>query len=403
MTDGAGPAGNDRLLAEILGRSTSLFAEDMAAAAARLTDAIEGKRLLVVGAAGSIGSAFVRQVARFRPARLHLVDINENALVEVVRDLRASSVELPDDFRTASLDYGRPEFHRFATDHASYDALINFSALKHVRAERDVYTLMRMIDVNVESLQRCMDMAGSLGVSRIFSVSTDKSVRPHNLMGATKNLMEKVLFQDGIAAVTGSARFANVAFSAGSLLEGFQMRLRKGQPLAAPTDVRRYFITDREAGELCLLACFLTDTREVVFPKLEASRHLLSLADIAEKVLAHHGYAAHRCSSEAEAIQARDVPAGKWPCYFSGSNTTGEKMVEEFHRLTDTIDEQRFQAAAVVRERATDPAVLRVFLAEMARIRASSRWTKSDIVAAIRTAVPELEHDELDRNLDQKM
>jgi FlaA1/EpsC-like NDP-sugar epimerase len=402
MASGASRS-EDALLARILGRSESLFAQDMAAESKRLADAIDGKRLLVIGAAGSIGGAFVRELARFRPARLHLVDISENALVELVRDLRSSPLKLPADFRTASLDYGRPEFIRFALDHAPYDALINFSALKHVRAERDVYSLLRMIEVNVASLNRCLDLSSRLGLARVFSVSTDKSVRPANLMGATKNLMEKALFRADLEPVASSARFANVAFSGGSLLEGFENRLRKGQPLSAPTDVRRYFISDREAGELCLLACFLTERRQVLFPKLDADRHLLSLADIARQVLEHHGLTPHLCATEQEAIQARNLPKDRWPCYFAASDTTGEKMVEEFHRTSDVVDGTRFHAAAVTREEPSDPRLLDAFLAEIERLRASPTWRKADIVAAIRAAVPELDHHELDRNLDQKM
>lgn len=398
MDRGASP-----LLARILGRPRSLFAADMSREAARLGDAIEGRRFLVIGAAGSIGGAFVRQLARFRPAALHLVDISENGLVELVRDLRSSPLVLPADFQTASLDYGREEFARFALANARYDALINFSALKHVRAERDVYSLMRMIDVNVLSLQRCVEMADRLGVSRLFSVSTDKSVRPGNLMGATKNLMEKVLFRGDLHPIASSARFANVAFSAGSLLEGFEQRLRKGQPLSAPSDVRRYFISEREAGELCLLACFLADRREVLFPKLDAGRHLMSLADIARQFLGHHGYEPLLCASEQEAIQAKGLPDGKWPCYFTASDTTGEKMVEEFHRPSDAIDTTRFEAAGVAREAPSDPLVLDAFFADIARLKAAETWRKADVVAALRKAVPELDHHELDRNLDQKM
>jgi FlaA1/EpsC-like NDP-sugar epimerase len=398
-----GGRSEEALLARILGRDDSLFAADMLAESESLAAAIDGKRLLVIGAAGSIGASFVRELVRFRPAGLHLVDISENGLVELVRELRSAPADLPRDFLTASLDFGGPEFRRFALDHAPYDALVNFSALKHVRAERDVYSLFRMIDVNVASLKRALDLSDRLGLARAFSVSTDKSVRPANLMGATKNLMEKALFRDGLAAVASSARFANVAFSGGSLLEGFEQRLRKGQPLSAPTDVRRYFISEREAGELCLLACFLADRRQVLFPKLEAERHLLSLADIATQVLAHRGLTPHLCASEEEAIHACNLPKDCWPCYFAASDTTGEKMVEEFHRLSDVVDSTRFRAAAATREQASDPRLLDGFLREIARLKDSTSWKKADVVAAIRAAVPELDHHELDRNLDQKM
>lgn len=384
------------LLSKILGRSRSMFADDMADHAQDLREAIGGRRLLITGAAGSVGSAFVKQVARYSPASLHLVDINESGLVELVRDLRSSPVQLPDDFRTVSIDFGSAEFAHFAADHP-HDVLVNFAAMKHVRAERDVYSLMRMIHVNVASPEACL---GWHDFARAFSVSTDKSVRPANLMGATKNLMEKVLFRDGPAPVSTSARFANVAFSAGSLLEGFEQRLRKGQPLAAPTDVRRYFISDVEAGELCLLACFLGSARQVFFPKLQQT-DLLSLADIAKAFLHHHGYEPKLCASEREAIETR--PGKHWPCYFSPSDTTGEKEAEEFFRPTDEVDWTSFRSVARVTEPASDPRVIANFLDRIRFIRAQPVWTKADVVAAIRKAVPELVHVERDRSLDEKM
>jgi FlaA1/EpsC-like NDP-sugar epimerase len=395
----------DDLLARILGRSHSLFAEDVAANGRRLAEAIGGKRLLVVGAAGSVGTSFVKQVARFAPACLHLIDISENGLVEAVRDLRSSplALALPQDFRTASLDFGGAEFARFAADHRPYDVFVNFAALKHVRAERDVYSLLRMIEVNVANLKSCLDRAAELGFARAFSVSTDKSVRPANLMGATKNLMEQVLFQRGFAPVATSARFANVAFSAGSLLEGFEQRLRKRQPLAAPTDVRRYIISEVEAGELCLLACFLGEARQVFFPKLRPETDLMSFADIAAAFLRHHGYEPRLCGSEREAIAARDLPRGQWPCHFAPTDTTGEKQVEEFFRPTDAVDETSFRAAGRTREVPADPRVVSEFLDRIQRIRAAPVWKKADVVEALRAAVPELAHRERDRNLDQKM
>ncbi|MBM3566841.1 MAG: NAD-dependent epimerase/dehydratase family protein, partial [Alphaproteobacteria bacterium] len=262
----------DPLLARILGRSRSLFADDVAANAAFLKAAINGARILVIGAAGSIGAAFVKQLAAFNPASLHLVDIDENDLVELVRDLRSSPLNLPPDFRTVTADFAGPEFLRYARENAPYDVLANFSALKHVRAERDVYSLARMIEVNVAALDRCLGQSDGLGFKRVFSVSTDKCVRPANLMGASKNLMEKVLFSRGGSFIATSARFANVAFSAGSLLEGFERRLAKGQPIAGPSDVKRYFISHEEAAQLCLLACFLGEDRQVFFPKLSEEK-----------------------------------------------------------------------------------------------------------------------------------
>lgn len=393
----------DPLLARILGRNRSLFADDVERYAKPLAEAISGSRILVVGAGGSIGGAFVRQLARYRPRSLHLVDINENTMVEVVRELRSSPLVLPEDFRTLSIDFGAMEFDRFVCAYGPYDTFINFSALKHVRSERDAFSLMRMVDTNVRALHGWLASDASASLSRAFSVSTDKSVRPVNLMGATKNLMEQVLFAHGDRAICTSARFANVAFSAGSLLEGFEQRLSKGQALAAPSDVKRYFISHEEAGQLCLLSCFLGATREVFFPKMTPEDDLMSCSDIAIQFLRHNGLEPLMCDSEEEARSMAKAPAGCWPCWFTRSDTTGEKAFEEFCRASDSIDATRFSQAAVAREAAPDAKVVDTFLAEIARLRAQPVWDKAEVVRVIRAAVPELQHVELERSLDQKM
>ncbi|MCC7015880.1 MAG: polysaccharide biosynthesis protein [Rhodospirillales bacterium] len=392
----------DPLLARVLGRARSLFADDVTTNATRLAEAIAGRRLLVVGAAGSIGAAFVKEVAVRDPAALHLVDIDENGLVELVRDLRSAPRPLPGDFRTVTADFAGIEFNRFVADHVPYDVFANFSAVKHVRAERDVYSLLRMVEVNIAALDRFLARADAHGFARIFSVSTDKSVRPVSLMGATKNLMEKALFSRPGGFTATSARFANVAFSAGSLLEGFENRLAKGQPLSAPNDVRRYFISHEEAAQLCLLACFLGRDREVFFPKLAATEHLISFPDIASLLLAERGLEALPCASEEEARRFAPPP-GRWPCYFSPSDTSGEKLEEEFFRREDILDLESFRAAGVVREEVVARRTIDSFLAAIQAIRAGPVWRKQDIAAAIRAAVPELDHVERGRDLDQKM
>jgi nucleoside-diphosphate-sugar epimerase len=394
----------DPLLSRILRRDRALFSDDIAANRPALQEAIQGKRLLVVGAAGSIGGAFVKQVVPFRPASLHLVDVNENTLVEIVRDLRSSDgMVLPEDFKTVSVDFGADEFLRFAADHGPYDAFVNFSAVKHVRSERDVYSLLRMIDVNVGALSRFLAHPSAQGLSRIFSVSTDKSVRPVNLMGASKNLMEKVLFEQAGQAVASSARFANVAFSAGSLLEGFASRLAKGQPLAAPSDVRRYFISHEESGQLCLLAAFLGRANEVFFPRFDPDSDLMTFSDIAIAFLRHHRLEPILCDSEDEARAMAAVPQGGWPCWFAPSDTTGEKPFEEFHRIGDRVDTTRFTALGVVAETSPPPGTVAAFLRDIEAVRASAFWQKDDVVAAVVRAVPELIHEERHKSLEQKM
>lgn len=391
----------DELLSRILGRSESLFQRDIAKSKARLHQAVAGKRLLIAGAAGSIGSAFVKAVVEYGPAAIHLVDIDENGLVETTRDFRSSSQPGSIDFRTVTLDLTGDEFSRFAGSNKPYDVFANFAALKHVRAERDVFSLLRMIQVNVTGLDSVLAASKQYGFRRVFSVSTDKSVRPANLMGATKNLMEKVLFSRPGEFTATSARFANVAFSAGSLLDGFERRLAKGQPLVGPSDVRRYFISHEEAAQLCLLACFLGEDRAVLFPKLDATRHLMSFPEIAGALLSSLGLKPFACTSEADLH--RPPPPGHWPCYFAPSDTSGEKPEEEFFRIDDVVDLGTFDAVGVAHEAVTARETIDAFVATIAAIRARPTWRKEDVQAAILTAVPELDHIERGRDLDQKM
>ncbi|TAN51901.1 MAG: UDP-N-acetylglucosamine 4,6-dehydratase [Rhodospirillales bacterium] len=395
---------DDALLSSLLGRSRSLFADDIEANRAAMTDVLRGKRLLIAGAAGSIGQAFVKQLLPFAPGALHLADLNENMLVELVRDLRSGNISLPSDFATYSIDVTGPEFIAMAEGAGPFDMFLNFSALKHVRAERDPYSLMRMIEVNVEALARYLDHPASRTLTRAFSVSTDKSVRPENLMGATKNLMERILLAHSDRLSANSARFANVAFSAGSLLEGFECRLAKQQPIAAPSDVKRYFISHAEAGQLCLLGACLCKTREVVFPKLEPEEHLISFETIARAYLAHHGLDPLLCADEAEAkARFKDRPAKAWPCVFSASDTTGEKLAEEFLRPGDKPDLSRFKEVGVVEEVLPDRALLDAFLCDVAALRQQGRWTKEALRHLIERAVPDLVHEERGKSLDQKM
>jgi FlaA1/EpsC-like NDP-sugar epimerase len=391
------------LIADILGRSRSLFAEAMEQAHERIAVAVSGQKIMVVGASGSIGSAFVAQLARFRPGALHLVDLSENTLVELVRDLRSSDIELPADFETFSIDYGSAEFRRLCDDVGPYDLFFNFAAMKHVRSERNVYSLLRMIDTNVLALNRFLNSPAAVGLKRAFSVSTDKVVRPANLMGATKNLMEKCLFAASGKLDVSSARFANVVFSDGSLLHGFGLRLAKRQPLALPGEISRYFMSQEEAGELCLLAATVGRNRDVFFPKMEASSDAKSFIEIAEIFLAHHGMKPLPCASEEEAKTRMGENPAVWPCVYSETNTTGEKPLEEFFRLDDTPDFQCYPNIGIVNEPAAEQGLIENFETRISALRGQDAWSKASIVEIIQQAVPELDHLELNRSLDSKM
>lgn len=391
-------------MSSITGRKRSLFSEDLEARSTELAEMTEPGRFLVVGGAGTIGQAVVKQLFIRNPRQLDVVDISENNLVELVRDIRSSIGYGQGDFRTFALDCGSVEFDAFVAAEGPYDFILNLSALKHVRSERDPYTLMRMIAVNVLNSLKLYRIARQ----RYFAVSTDKSTRPANLMGASKRMMELALAAEaGIHDIPlASARFANVAFSDGSLLHGFRERILKRQPLSAPTDVKRYFISQQESGELCLLSAMLANSREIFFPKLEPDQHLLTFSEIAGRFLRQLGYEPRLCSSEDEArsLAASGPTDGTWPCYFFESDTTGEKPVEEFHAPGDNLDMDRFQAIGVLLDAFPESdAGVRRFLREIDRMRGDGAWSKAELVELFRECVPELDHRETHKYLDQRM
>jgi FlaA1/EpsC-like NDP-sugar epimerase len=384
-----------------------MFADDLADHLSEISESVHGSRVLVIGAAGSIGSAFVRQLLPLQPAGLHLVDISENNLVEVVRDLRSSQVTLPDDFKTFAIALGSREFDQMLQSEEDYEYVVNFSAVKHVRSERDPFSLMRMLHTNVEAVKDLLDLLACTATKKHFSVSSDKATNPANVMGATKIFMERVLLAYSDRIPFSTARFANVAFSDGSLLYGFLQRLAKKQPFSAPYDVKRYFISDEEAGQLCLLSCFLGENRDIYFPKLDEETDLLTFSEIAVIVLAANGYAPDLCYSEDDARKkAAGLPTGgkTWPCYFFESDTTGEKSFEEFYTAKDSVDFSLYRCIGIInqppwRDRDKIYQALKAF----EKIRQAARWRKEDMVEAIRIIVPELSHKEKYKNLDQKM
>lgn len=391
----------------VLKREKSIFADDMSIVRNELKEQVSGARILVIGAAGSIGSAFVKVLAAYRPGSLWLVDPSENNLVEVVRDLRSSGVSLPDNFGTVAIGFGTREFEVFLRHQATFDYVLNFAALKHVRSERDPFSLMRMIDVNVMANVHLLDLLEGSTTKKVFSVSSDKAVNPHSLMGASKACMERVFINRSDKIAFSSARFANVAFSDGSLLHGFHYRIEKGQPLTAPSDIRRYFISHREAGELCLMSCFVGGNREIYVPRMEPDEDLMTFSEIAEMVLKSYEFEPYHCESEEEALeiaQKREADSKEWPCYFSPSNTSGEKPFEEFVGENEHVIEDRYKNLRVIdRPSTTSNEGLQQALKLFREIRFKPNWAKSEMVEAMRLAVPELAHKELATNLDQKM
>ncbi|MBF0098197.1 MAG: polysaccharide biosynthesis protein [Magnetococcales bacterium] len=397
------------LLAQLLRRRHSLLQTDLERCHTLLQAQIQQSRILVVGAAGSIGSAFVEQLLPFRPAAVHLVDPSENNLVELVRTLRSGAATPPDDFATHAIAMGTVEFSAFLAARPPYQVIVNFAALKHVRSERDPFTLMRLIHTNMLALDDLLQQLSGTPPHHFFSVSSDKAVAPENAMGASKAGMEAILWQHAEHLPVSSARFANVAFSDGSLLHGFIRRWEKGQPLAAPTDVRRYFLSHQEAGELCLLATFLANNREVIIPRLHPEHDLHSFAEIAQLFLRSKGVEPCLCQSEEEArAMARTLQqgaqSGLWPCLFAPSDTAGEKKVEQFVAAEESVETERFHALGVIRKPPfSQGEALRHALTALQQLRQRGHWQSEEILALLQQIVPTLQHRRMDKNLDQKM
>lgn len=396
----------EELVALITGRRTTLFAEDLEVHGQLLRECVRESRILVIGAAGSVGSAFVRQVVPFGPKGLVLVDIDENNLADLVRDLRSGNWSLPTDFSTSVVAMNGAGFDRFIDAYGPFEIVLNFAALKHVRSERDPFSLMRMIEANVFAVEDLLRMGSSRLAPRFFAVSSDKAVMPTSLMGATKTWMERVLSSGPADIVCTTARFANVAFSAGSLSKAFLDRLAQRQPLAAPQNISRFFISEAEAGQLCLLAAFLGEAGEVFVPRLDAEHCAIRFDEIARRVLAYYNLDCAEFESEAEAkasLSNCDATPRAWPCYFSPADTTGEKPVEEFLGPDEEPILNRFRAIGVVPPRAVDVASLAEARQAVEAIARSRSWHKEALVDAIRMAVPELGHDERNQSLDDKM
>jgi FlaA1/EpsC-like NDP-sugar epimerase len=383
-----------------------MFSSDIEYFSDMLQEEISNSRFLVIGGAGSIGKALTKEIFKRGAKTLHIVDINENNMVELVREIRSTLGYQSEDFRTFAIDCGGIEFDAFISAEGPYDYVFNLSALKHVRSESDPYTLMRMVMVNVFNTLKTVRIAKAMGAKKYFCVSTDKAANPVNMMGASKRIMEMFLMRESLSQNISMARFANVAFSDGSLLHGFNQRLAKRQPLSAPKDVRRYFVTPKEAGELCLLSGLIGENRDIFFPKLSDDLNLITFSEIADRFLRAHGYAPHECGSEEEARDRAQelIATKKWPCYFFNSDTTGEKSFEEFFTAGEEVDLSRFSAVGVIQnDPFADGPRLENFIKGIDVLRSNATWSKDEIVELYFTLLPEFAHQETGKYLDQRM
>ncbi len=392
---------------ELIQRTKPLFNIDIDAHQSRLDTEIRNAKFLIIGGAGSIGQAVVKELFRRNPRVLHVVDLSENALVELVRDIRSSLGYIDGDFRTFAVDYGQDEFEALIGARGPYDYVANLAALKHVRSERDPFTLMRLTRVNVLHTIRSIELAIAHGARKFFAVSSDKAANPVNMMGASKRIMEMFLAADSGGVPISTARFANVAFSNGSLLDGFRYRLRKRQPLAAPSDTRRYFVTEEEAGRLCVLSMILGNDGDIFFPKAPEELNLVSFADIATRFLIANGYQPHLCESEDEArmyLERNRRVDATWPLFVFSSDTTGEKPFEEFYTDEEDVDWERFSQVGVVKNKFNvDADVLSRFVHRIEGLLASREWTKGDLIEAYSWLLPYFAHEEMGRSLDERM
>lgn len=390
----------------LIGRKRQLFDSDIRKHEQELSECIGSSSFLVIGGAGSIGQAVTKELFKRNPLRLYVVDISENNLVELVRDIRSEFGYINGDFRTFSLDIDSPEYDALIRDSGKFDYVLNLSALKHVRSEKDPYTLMRMIQVNIFNTEKTIRQSLNHGSGKYFCVSTDKAANPVNMMGASKRIMEMFLMRDGKKLPISTARFANVAFSDGSLLHGFSQRILKKQPIVAPSDIKRYFVTPQESGELCLMSCIFGENRDIFFPKPGEELRLTTFSDIAVRYLISQGYEPYLCSSEDEARElAATLPSQKkWPCLFSTSDTTGEKDFEEFYTDNEQIDLKRFTNMGIVKNDVpADDQLLDYFSAEIHRMKTAGKWTKEELVALFHQMIPDFGHKETGKYLDAKM
>ena len=397
---------NDFVCKYITGRSESLISEDIKNHFTDLQESIEGKSVLVIGGAGSIGSSFIKALLHFQPRKLVVVDINENGLAELTRELRSSKKwNLPQEYTTYPIDYSSVIFEKMFRKSRGFQIVANFSAHKHVRSEKDIYSIEALLRNNVLNTKKFLELLAEMPPDVYFCVSTDKAANPANIMGASKRNMEDMIFSYSDKFPVKTARFANVAFSNGSLLEGFLKRMEKKQPISAPSDIKRYFVSLEESGQLCLVACMLGNNREIVYPKL-ASEQMISFDAIAENLIRESGFDLLYCKSEKEAIDSTEKieKFNQYPVYFSVSDTSGEKKYEEFYTEDEWIDEMRYLRLGVIgNKKAPEKARIDELCQMLEKAFLKSDLSKEEVVALLKKYLTNFEHIETGKSLEQKM
>jgi len=403
---------NTNILSEVFKyiteREESLFTEDLTKNHEQLLNNIKGKSALVIGGAGTIGSNFIKELLKYEPGKLFVIDTNENGLTELSRDLRSTEgLSVPDDYKTYSLDFDDPIFKRIFSDNGPFHIVANFAAHKHVRSEKDIYSIHAMVKNNVFKAKRLLDLLLSSPPEHFFSVSTDKAANPVSVMGASKKMMEDFLIAYSSKIKITTARFANVAFSNGSLLDGFLNRIAKSQPMAGPHNIKRFFVTPQESGQLCLIACILGKSRDIFFPKLDPEKDMKSFSDIGEILLKNMGLTPKRCTTEEEArliALNRPTDADYYPVYFHPSDTSGEKPYEEFFSENDKLELSEFHALGIIKDTPQkNMDELEGIETKLEEAFNDQDFDKKRIVDLLKNYIPNFQHIERGKNLDERM
>jgi len=396
----------EEIISKVLGRNKSLFEEDINANAISLKSKIEGKKILVIGGAGSIGSSFIKAIIRFHPEMIVVIDNNENGLTELVRDIRSDkNIIVPHIFVTYPVSFSSNTFRKIYAKYKNFDIIANFAAHKHVRSEKDIYSIEAMLYNNVIHAKDLIELIKESKPDHFFCVSTDKAANPVNIMGASKKLMEEMILSYAESINITTARFANVAFSNGSLLEGFLNRIQKGQPIACPKDIRRFFVSPQESGEICLLACILGVSGDIFYPKLDINKDMIPFSSFLNTFLNSFGYKVLECSSEEEAkLNMSNISSGKYPVYFFNSDTSGEKEFEEFYTESEVVNTNCFQNLGIISKKSQyTRSEMNNIIQELENLLSSKNLTKKNIVSILKKSIPEFNHIEKGKSLDSKM
>jgi len=396
----------EEIISKVLGRNKSLFEEDINLNLLNLKRNIEEKKILVIGGAGSIGSSFIKAIIRFHPKMIVVIDNNENGLTELVRDIRSDKdIIVPQTFVTYPVSFNSITFRKIYDKYKKFDIIANFAAHKHVRSEKDIYSIEALLYNNVIHAKDLIELIKDSKPDHFFCVSTDKAANPVNIMGASKKLMEEMILSYAETINITTARFANVAFSNGSLLEGFLNRIQKVQPIACPKDIRRFFVSPQESGEICMLACILGSSGDVFYPKLDASKDMIPFSSFLNAFLNSLGYEVLECSSEEEAkLNMNNISSGKYPVYFFNSDTSGEKEFEEFFTEYEVVNTNSFQKLGIISKKSQyTRSDMNIIIQKLEHVLSSKNVTKKNIVTVLKKIIPEFNHIEKGKSLDSKM